>query len=136
MARWLANFSLVARSLSGWSTGLPESAGRPEPEATCDRALDVPTAGSLFPGWERPFWPAASPKRGTVRWGRAESPAPALAEALNGLRLLRGIALSEEVLFWTELGSPSGPWTAPLALGTVARVSQTPSLRPGPLASC
>ena len=126
----------MARSLSGWSTGLPEPAGRPEPEATCDRALDVPMAGSLFPGWERPSWLAASPKRGTVRRVRTESWAHALAEASNGLRPLRGIALSEEVLFWTELGSPSGPWTAPLALVAFARVSRTPSVRAGPVASC
>ena len=136
MAHWLADFSLVARSLAGWSTGLPEPAGRPEPEATCDRALDVPMAGSLFPGWERPSWLAASPKRGTVRRVLAESWAPALAVASNGLRPLRGIALSEEVLFWTELGSPSGPWTAPLALVAFGRVSRTPSVRAGPVASC
>ena len=71
--------SWLVEPLVGRPTGWAEPDGRPEPEAPREWAPDALTAGSPCSGWERPSSLAVDLKREPVRWGPAESPAPALA---------------------------------------------------------
>ena len=71
--------SWLVEPLAGRPTGWAEPDGRPEPEAPREWAPDALTAGSPCSGWERPSSLAVDLKREPVRWGPAESPAPALA---------------------------------------------------------
>ena len=76
----LVERALAVRSLAERSTGLAEPAGRAEPEASRGGAPDALMAGAPCPGcWERRSWLVASRTHESVGWGRAESPAPALA---------------------------------------------------------